>query len=105
MPTRSCLLAPLLLMLCAVSLTAQEYRYEMGGYVGAASYLGNANRRIPFAPIGGTGGVAFRYNHNFRLAFRVNWATASSPSTVAMRRQTIRRLGRLIKLPVEPLIC
>ena len=40
------------LMLCAVSLTAQEYRYELGGYVGAASYLGNANRRIPFVPIG-----------------------------------------------------
>ena len=57
------------LMLCAVSLTAQEYRYELGGYVGAASYLGEANRRIPFVPIGGTGGAAFRYNHNFRLAF------------------------------------
>lgn len=57
------------LMLCAVSLTAQEYRYELGGYVGAASYLGNANRRIPFVPIGGTGGATFRYNHNFRLAF------------------------------------
>ncbi len=69
MLTRSSLLAPLLLLLCTVSLTAQEYRYEVGGYVGAASYLGEANRRIPFVPIGGTGGAAFRYNHNFRLAF------------------------------------
>lgn len=69
MLTHSSLLAPLLLLLCTVSLTAQEYRYEVGGYVGVASYLGEANRRIPFVPIGGTGGVAFRYNHNFRLAF------------------------------------
>lgn len=56
-------------MLCTVTLTAQEYRYELGGYVGATSYLGEANRRIPLVPIGGTGGAVFRYNHNFRLAF------------------------------------
>lgn len=48
---------------------AQEYRYEMGGYAGIASYMGDANRRIPFVPVGATGGAEFRYNHNFRLAF------------------------------------
>jgi len=69
MPRALRIITFLSLALCAISLTAQEYRYEVGGYVGASSYLGDANRRIPLVPIGATGGGIFRYNHNFRLAF------------------------------------
>lgn len=51
------------------ALNAQEYRLEWGGIASVNSYLGDANRVIPFASVGGGVGAQMRYNHNFRIAF------------------------------------
>ena len=51
------------------ALNAQECRLEWGGVALVNSYLGDANRVIPFASVGGGVGIQMRYNHNFRIAF------------------------------------
>ncbi len=60
----------LLLMLGGMQTArAQEYRMEWGAWGSVNSYLGDANKVIPFATLGGGAGIQMRYNHNFRLAF------------------------------------
>lgn len=51
---------------------AQEYKYEVGGMAGMSFYMGDANKTALFKePHVAVGGV-FRYNHNFRWAYKGN---------------------------------
>jgi hypothetical protein len=58
---------------------AQEYLYEIGGMGGVASYMGDVNRTNPFKGLNPALGVVFRYNANFRVAFKgdMAWAKVS----------------------------
>ncbi|MDR3268918.1 MAG: DUF6089 family protein [Tannerella sp.] len=58
---------------------AQEYLYEVGGMGGGASYMGDVNKTAPFKGLNPSLGVVFRYNVNFRVAFKSNltWARVS----------------------------
>jgi opacity protein-like surface antigen len=58
---------------------AQEYLYEIGGMGGVASYMGDANKTAPFKGLNPALGVVFRYNTNFRVAFKgdLAWAKVS----------------------------
>lgn len=67
---RYLVLAPLCLVLWlggATSLSAQEYRYELGGEVGTAYYISDGVRRA-LAPQSPSLGLTARYNANLRLA-------------------------------------
>ena len=59
------------------ALNAQEYRLEWGGIASVNSYLGDANRVIPFASVGGGVGAQMRYNHNFALPSREIFPTTT----------------------------
>jgi hypothetical protein len=47
--------------------------------VGGAFYMGDANKTAPFKGLSPSAGVVFRYNANFRIAFKSHlaWATVS----------------------------
>ena len=55
---------------------AQEYLYEIGGMLGGASYMGDVNKNTPFKNMNPSAAVLFRYNANFRIAYKANltWA-------------------------------
>jgi hypothetical protein len=57
----------------------QEYLYEIGGMGGGAFYMGDANKTALFKNLNPSAGIVFRYNANFRIAFRgsLAWATVS----------------------------
>ncbi|GAB6012296.1 type IX secretion system protein PorG [Viscerimonas tarda] len=55
-------------------LSAQEYKYEIGGMAGTSSYMGDANKTALFREPKPAGGVIFRYNKNFRLAYKASLA-------------------------------
>lgn len=66
----------ILLLVFSFGMRAQEYKYEIGGIAGASFYMGDANKTAPFKnPNPALGGV-FRYNANFRVAFKGNLAWA-----------------------------
>ena len=72
----------LILILMAGSFTglhAQEYKYELGGMVGDAFYMGDANKNAFFKGMNPAVGAVFRYNANFRWAFKGNlmWGQVS----------------------------
>jgi hypothetical protein len=58
---------------------AQEYLYEIGGMGGVASYMGDVNKTNPFKGLNPALGLVFRYNANFRIAFKgdLAWAKVS----------------------------
>jgi hypothetical protein len=58
---------------------AQEYLYEIGGMLGGAFYMGDANKNEAFRDMNPAVSAMFRYNANFRVAFKANlaWATVS----------------------------
>jgi hypothetical protein len=58
---------------------AQEYLYEIGGMAGGASYMGDLNKTAPLKGLNPALGVVFRYNANFRVAFKgdLTWARVS----------------------------
>lgn len=65
----------LILILMAGSFTglhAQEYKYEIGGMAGGAFYMGDANKNAFFKGMNPAVGAVFRYNANFRWAFKGN---------------------------------
>ena len=67
----------LILILMAGSFTglhAQEYKYEIGGMAGGAFYMGDANKNAFFKGMNPAVGAVFRYNANFRWAFKGNQA-------------------------------
>lgn len=56
------------------SAKAQEYIYEVGGFVGTSSYMGDANKQALFKSPGIAIGGIFRKNINFRWAWKGNLA-------------------------------
>ena len=64
------------MLLCV---NAQEYMYEFGGMAGGSFYMGDVNKTVLFKNLNPGAGVVFRYNANFRIAFKANlaWATVS----------------------------
>lgn len=46
---------------------AQEYKYELGGMLGASCYLGDANPRNPMRSVGISAHAVARYNIDFRF--------------------------------------
>ena len=53
---------------------AQEYKYEIGGMAGMSFYMGDANKSKLFQNPGMAAGAVFRYNKNFRWAYKANLA-------------------------------
>lgn len=58
-------------------LFAQEYKYEIGGMAGTSFYMGDANKNTLFKSPQLAGGVVFRYNRDFRWAYKANIAIGS----------------------------
>ena len=56
-----------------------EYKFELGGMVGGAFYMGDANKNTLFRQMNPGAGVVFRYNANFRIAIKADlaWAAVS----------------------------
>ncbi|NDW08782.1 DUF6089 family protein [Dysgonomonas sp. 520] len=52
------------------TILAQEYKYEIGGMAGTSFYMGDANKTKLFQNPGFAAGAVFRYNKNFRWAFK-----------------------------------
>ncbi|PXV62817.1 hypothetical protein CLV62_11733 [Dysgonomonas alginatilytica] len=50
----------------------QEYEYEIGGMTGISSYMGDANKTNLFQSPNFALGAVFRYNKNFRWAYKAN---------------------------------
>ena len=67
----------LLLLNAVLTLSAQQYKYEVGPILGMTGYLGDVNNSNVFAHPGITGGAMFRYAHNSRWAFKANLSYAS----------------------------
>ncbi len=55
-----------------VTAVAQEYKYEIGGMIGASSYMGDANKNNPFLELHPSFGAVFRKNINFRWALKTD---------------------------------
>ncbi|WP_255489452.1 DUF6089 family protein [Dysgonomonas sp. 216] len=53
---------------------AQEYKYEIGGMAGTAFYMGDANKTALFKNMNLGAGAVFRYNRDFRWAYKANLA-------------------------------
>lgn len=66
------LLIILLMTLAVLTAQAQQYKYEVGPYLGMTGYLGEANNGNLFKHPSFTIGGLFRYNHNSRWAFKAN---------------------------------
>jgi len=66
----------LLLCLSSFGAGAQEYLYEIGGMLGGSFYMGDANKNAVFQNMNPTASAVFRYNVNFRVAFKANLAWA-----------------------------
>lgn len=50
----------------------QEYEYEIGVMAGTSFYMGDANKSKLFQNPNLAGGAVFRYNQNFRWAYKAN---------------------------------
>lgn len=66
----------ILLSLSSFGAGAQEYLYEIGGMLGGSFYMGDTNKDTPFKNINPAASVLFRYNANFRVAFKADLAWA-----------------------------
>jgi len=73
------LIMVILLVVMLPILHAQEYKYEIGGMAGGAFYMGDANKTALFKDLNVAFGGVFRYNANFRWAFKGNliWGKVS----------------------------
>ncbi len=69
----------ILLCLSSFRVDAQEYLYEIGGMLGGSFYMGDANKNTVFKNMNPAASFIFRYNANFRIAFKANlaWARVS----------------------------
>lgn len=56
----------------ANKLQAQEYEHEIGGAAGVAFYMGDANKSKLFQSPNLSGGLIYRYNKDFRWAYKAN---------------------------------
>ncbi|MCC8142862.1 MAG: DUF6089 family protein [Tannerellaceae bacterium] len=68
-----------LFLTVSLSSQAQEYKYEIGGMAGGAFYMGDVNKNTLFKGMNPALGAVFRYNANFRWAFKGNlmWGQVS----------------------------
>ena len=66
------LIISLFLMLAALPVMAQQYKYEVGPLLGMTGYLGETNNGNLFKHPSFTIGGLFRYAHNSRWAFKAN---------------------------------
>ena len=76
----------LCLSLCRVDaqqVVGPEYLYEIGGMVGGAFYMGDANRTRLFQSVNPAVEATFRYNANFRVALKANLVWARVTGTTA----------------------
>jgi hypothetical protein len=64
-------------------LGAQEYKFEIGGMTGGTFYMGDLNKNTLFKEMHPAFGGVFRYNANFRWAFKANlmWGQASGSTS------------------------
>lgn len=62
----------LFITLLGQKVSAQEYEYEIGGALGTSFYMGDANKSKLFQNSHLATGVVFRYNRNFRWAYKGN---------------------------------
>lgn len=78
-------LVVLMLGLATFRADAQEYLYEIGGAVGGAFYMGDANKNTLFKNMNPAAEAIFRYNVNFHVALKANlaWARVSG-STIGL---------------------
>lgn len=60
------------IILLGQKLSAQEYEYEIGGALGTSFYMGDANKSKLYQNPHLATGVIFRYNRNFRWAYKGN---------------------------------
>ncbi|MDR1808972.1 MAG: DUF6089 family protein [Prevotella sp.] len=68
---------------CCLTLSAQEYKYEIGGAAGTSFYMGDANKTALFRDTRLAAGAVFRYNRNFRWAYKAGLTVGGvSGSTV-----------------------
>lgn len=58
----------------SLQVLAQEYKYEIGGMVGTSFYMGDANKTAFFKESNLAFGAVFRYNQNFRWAYKGTFA-------------------------------
>ena len=67
----------------AQQVVGPEYLYEIGGMVGGAFYMGDANKTRLFQNVNPAVEATFRYNVNFRVALKANlvWARVSGTTT------------------------
>lgn len=62
----------LVLLLSPTVINAQEYEYEIGGTLGTSFYMGDANKSDLFKNQHAALGVVYRFNRNFRWAYKGN---------------------------------
>lgn len=60
------------IILFSQKMQAQEYEYEIGGAIGTSFYMGDANKSKLFQSPHLATGLVFRYNRNFRWAYKGN---------------------------------
>ena len=66
-----------ILFIQAQTQVAPDYKYEIGGMAGGSFYMGDANKTTLFKQMNPGLGIVFRYNANFRIAFKADLAWAS----------------------------
>ena len=67
----------MMLIMAIATVSAQEYRFEVGGAAGMSGYLGDANNGNVLKKPGYAVGGVFRYIINSRMALKANLLTAS----------------------------
>ncbi|MDR0796984.1 MAG: DUF6089 family protein [Tannerella sp.] len=60
-----------------------EYKFEIGGMAASSFYMGDVNKTTLFRNINPGAGLVFRYNANFRIAFKagLSWARVSGSTS------------------------
>lgn len=69
---KSYVLLLMFVVLFSQKIASQEYEYEIGGTIGTSFYMGDANKSKLFQSSHLSTGVVFRYNRNFRWAYKGN---------------------------------
>jgi len=62
----------MLITFSGATAVAQEYKYEIGGMLGASMYMGDANQTALLRGFNPAGGLVFRRNFNFRWALKTD---------------------------------
>lgn len=61
-----------LILILSGTKASSQYRFELGGFAGGTSYLGDANPTSLFDNMGSSYGGLIRYNINYRSSVKVN---------------------------------